>query len=242
MARTKKKYYAVATGHKPGIYTEWFGPDGAQVQIVGFTGARYKGFASREEAEGWLENSKTAGRRKTSRISDVPRVSENLEGYVIIYTDGGSINNPGPGGYGIVIIEGDKRLEISGGFRKTTNNRMELMGVIVALNQFEKPVKAIVRTDSQYVVNGIMKGWARRWQKNGWMRTKNEPAENCDLWEQLLEMTMRHHVIIEWVKGHAGHDENERCDALAREASAMRDLPGDTNYEQGRTTVLQNLF
>lgn len=242
MAKTKKKYYAVAAGHKPGIYTEWFGPDGAQVQVRGFPGARYKGFASREEAQSWLEDPQTVSLQKTSRIHCEPSALEDLQGYVVIYTDGGSINNPGPGGYGIVIIEGDKRLEISGGFRKTTNNRMELMGAIVALKQFEKTIKALLRTDSRYVVNGIMKGWAKRWQKNGWMRTKSEPAENYDLWEQLLDLTNRHHVVIEWVKGHAGNNENERCDVLAKEASAMTNLPSDINYEQGRTTVLRNLF
>ncbi len=238
MGKPKKKFYAVAAGHKPGIYTEWFGPGGAQEQIHGFAGARYKGFATLQEARAWIE-SQTTGRQKTSQG---PSVSENHQGSVIIYTDGGSINNPGPGGYGIVIIEKDKRREISGGFRKTTNNRMELMGAIVALSRFEDPVKAVLRTDSQYVVNGIMKGWARRWRKNAWMRTGNQPAENCDLWERLLELTDRHQVVFEWIKGHAGHEENERCDELARQASAEKDLPSDVNYEQGCTTVIQPLF
>jgi len=238
MPETKKRFYAVAAGHKPGIYTEWFGPHGAQVQISGFAGARYKGFASREDARAWLE-SQTAGRQKPSRSLSL---SEHHEDYVIIYTDGGSINNPGPGGYGIVILDGDSRREISGGFQKTTNNRMELMGAIVALSQFKDPVKAVLRTDSQYVVNGIMKGWARRWQKNAWMRTRNEPAENCDLWEMLLGLTERHQVVFEWIKGHAGHEENERCDELARQASAEKNLPSDINYEKGHTTVVQTLF
>jgi len=242
VAKARNKFYAVASGRKPGIYTQWYGPDGAQIQVMGFHGARFKGFACLEQAQAWIADPNTAKRQKTSRIQDAPLESRDLQGYVEIYTDGGSINNPGPGGYGIVIIDGDDRLEISGGFRKTTNNRMELMGTIVALRKFKKPVKALLRTDSQYVVNGIMKGWARRWRENGWMRAKNEPAENYDLWEQLIELTEIHHVIFEWLKGHAGHVENERCDELARQASARKDLPIDTNYEQGRTTVLQGLF
>jgi ribonuclease HI len=119
---------------------------------------------------------------------------------------------------------------------------MELSGAIEGLAMFENPVKVLLRIDSQYVVKGIMEGWAKKWRKNGWMRTKNEPAENYDLWKKLLELTEKHDVIFEWIKGHAGHDENERCDELARAVSAQKDLPADINYEEKQTTVLLKLI
>lgn len=242
MAKTKPKLYAVAAGRKPGIYTEWFGPGGAEAQIRGVAGARYKGFSTRDEAERWLKNPGSPERTAQPVPADVPEKPRDLEGHVLIYTDGASLGNPGPGGYGIVMINGDERLELSGGFRRTTNNRMELMGCIVALSRLEEPAHVLLRTDSQYVVNGIMKGWAKRWRKNGWMRTPNDAAENSDLWKQLLELTERHTVIFEWVRGHAGHDENERCDELAGAMAAQEGLPPDTNYEQRRTSVLPPLF
>jgi ribonuclease HI len=243
MAETKNKFYAVAAGKKPGIYTAWFGPDGAEIQVRGFEGARFKGFLSLKEAEAWLKN--PGGFRPVSGHTKKPSANRPLtetKDRIIIYSDGGSINNPGSGGYGVVIIDGEKRRELSGGFRMTTNNRMELSGAIAGLSQFEKPSSLHLRTDSQYVVRGIMEGWAKKWRKNGWMRTRNEPAENYDLWKKLLELTEKHDVIFEWIKGHAGHDENERCDELARSMSSQKALPPDINYEEKQTTVLGKLF
>jgi ribonuclease HI len=239
VAKTKNKYYSVARGKKPGIYTEWFGPDGAEIQVRGFEGARFKGFLSLNEAENWLKN---PGEYKPRSFNSkpVPAAVTDSKGRIIIYSDGGSIGNPGPGGFGVVIIDGDNRREISGGYRKTTNNRMELSGAIAGLKEFEKPSKIMLRTDSQYVVKGIMEGWAKKWRKGGWMRTRNEPAENYDLWKELLELSEKHDVIFEWVKGHAGHTENERCDELARAASAKSGLAPDENYEQKKTTVLNS--
>jgi ribonuclease HI len=243
MAKSKYNFYAVAAGKIPGIYTSWFGPDGAEIQVRGVEGAKFKGFLTLREADAWFKNpwifgSGSAHAKKLP--AKLPQV--DVKDRIIIYSDGGSINNPGPGGYGVVIIEDGKRNELSGGFRKTTNNRMELTGAIRGLAGFENPVKVLLRTDSQYVVKGIMEGWAIKWRKNGWMRTRNEPAENCDLWKILLELTEKHDVIFEWVKGHAGHEENERCDELARSASSRRDLPADINYEEKQTTVLQKLI
>ena len=232
MAKNKNRFYAVAAGRKPGIYTEWFGPKGAEVQIHGFAGARYKGFATRAEAQKWLKTPGTAPRpRRTPEAAPAQRPDDRKE-RILVFTDGGSINNPGPGGYGIVILNAGERSESSGGFRRTTNNRMELMGCIVALSQFREPARFLLCTDSQYVVNGITKGWAKRWRQNGWMRTAEAPAENSDLWEKLLELTEKHDTIFEWVKGHAGHAENERCDELARAASSKKNLPPDTQYEE----------
>ena len=134
---------------------------------------------------------------------------------VTIYTDGACSGNPGPGGYGAILMYGQHKKELSGGDPNTTNNRMELMGVITALKALNRPCQVNLYTDSQYVVNAIEKGWAKKWQANGWMRNKKDRALNPDLWEQLLTELARHEMHYTWVKGHAGHPENERCDEMA---------------------------
>lgn len=149
---------------------------------------------------------------------------------VRIYTDGACLGNPGPGGYGAVLLYGTSRKELSGGFRLTTNNRMELMGAIVALQSLKTACEVTLFTDSQYVVNAMSKGWARRWRQQGWMRNKKEKAVNPDLWELLLTLCERHRVTFVWVRGHAGDPENERCDELSKEAASGRDLPADQGY------------
>jgi ribonuclease HI len=156
---------------------------------------------------------------------------------VTIYTDGGCMNNPGPGGYGVVLLYGEKRKELSGGFELTTNNRMELTACIEGLKALKYPCKVTLFSDSQYVVNGITKGWAERWKRKGWMRSQNAPAENYDLWGQLLELCKVHRVEFEWVRGHAGNIENERCDRLASEGMTGAALAHDEAYENNRTTV-----
>jgi len=137
---------------------------------------------------------------------------------ITIYTDGACSGNPGPGGYGVVMIYGEHRKELSGGDNSTTNNRMEIMGVIIGLQTLKHPCQVDLYSDSRYVVDAIAKGWVLRWQQNNWMRNKKEPALNVDLWEQLLPLLNMHKVTFHWVKGHAGHPENERCDELARTA------------------------
>ncbi len=134
---------------------------------------------------------------------------------VYLYTDGACLGNPGPGGYGVILNYGGIEKELSEGFTDTTNNRMEILGVVKGLSALNQPCHVIVTTDSQYVVNAITKGWAKKWEQNGWMRNKKEPALNADLWKELLPLTDFHEVEFHWVKGHAGHPENERCDALA---------------------------
>ena len=134
---------------------------------------------------------------------------------VEIFTDGACSGNPGPGGWGAVLRYNGREKELSGGERDTTNNRMELTAVIKALEQLKEPCKVILTTDSKYVSDGIGKGWAVSWQKNGWRKADKKPALNPDLWERLLELLKTHDVTINWVKGHAGHPENERCDELA---------------------------
>jgi len=138
---------------------------------------------------------------------------------VYIFTDGACSGNPGPGGWGAILRYGSgehkKELELSGGEAHTTNNRMELTGVIEALSKLNQPCQVTVQTDSKYVCDGIMKGWAASWKRNGWIKSDKKPALNPDLWEKLLELCAKHEVQFEWIKGHAGHEENERCDELA---------------------------
>lgn len=151
--------------------------------------------------------------------------------HVTIYTDGACTGNPGPGGYCAILEYGGHRREMSGGFRRTTNNRMELMGVITALEALKEPCQVTIVSDSEYVVNGITKGWARGWRAKGWRRS-GKTVPNWDLWRRLLELCEYHNVKFEWVRGHAGHVENERCDALAVAAAGGTDLPVDLGYEQ----------
>lgn len=146
---------------------------------------------------------------------------------VTIYSDGACSGNPGPGGYGTILSFNGVTKELSGGFRNTTNNRMELLGAIAGLEALKEKCDVTMVTDSQYVVNGIEKGWAKRWQANGWMRNRKERAINPDLWERLLNATEKHSVRFTWVRGHNGHPENERCDELAVAAAAAPNLPED---------------
>jgi len=136
---------------------------------------------------------------------------------ITIYADGACSGNPGAGGYGAVLMYGEHRKEISGGEAATTNNRMELTGVIKALQMLKEDCEVEVYSDSRYVIDAVEKGWAKTWQKNGWRR-KSKPALNSDLWEILLGLLGKHKVKFHWVKGHSGDKENERCDELAKEA------------------------
>lgn len=136
---------------------------------------------------------------------------------VEIFTDGACSGNPGPGGWGAVLRMDEHYKELSGGEADTTNNRMELMGVIAALSALKYPCRVVLTTDSKYVCDSVAKGWARSWQKNNWIKSDKKPALNSDLWERLLALLDTHDVTFKWVKGHAGHPENERCDALAVE-------------------------
>ena len=135
--------------------------------------------------------------------------------HVEIFTDGACSGNPGPGGYGVVLRFGTVEKELSGGEASTTNNRMELMGVITGLSALKEPCAVDLYTDSKYVFDAVDKGWVYTWRKNGWRKADKKPALNVDLWEQLLPLLERHRVEFVWVRGHAGHPENERCDALA---------------------------
>ncbi len=139
--------------------------------------------------------------------SQLPRVT--------IYTDGACSGNPGPGGWAAILLYGAHKKELSGGESNTTNNRMELMAVIRALEELRMPCRATVYTDSRYVVDAMKKGWAVRWRQNSWMRTKTDRAKNPDLWQRLLELCETHSIDFMWVRGHEENELNNRCDKLA---------------------------
>ena len=147
---------------------------------------------------------------------------------IYLYTDGASSGNPGPGGYGVVLKCGDLRKELSGGFALTTNNRMELLAVIVGLEAIKWQDAVVeVWSDSTYVVKAITEGWLENWVRKSFKKVKN-----ADLWMRFLPLYRSHRVTFHWLKGHAGHPDNERCDQLAVEAGAAPDLPADTGYIQ----------
>lgn len=151
---------------------------------------------------------------------------------VTLYTDGGCDPNPGPGGYGVVLLLGARRKELSGGFRLTTNNRMEIYAAIQGLEALKEPCQVTLYSDSEYLVKAMMQGWVLRWKKRGWMRNSKEAALNPDLWERLLALCEKHQVTFIWLKGHAGIAENERCDRLAMQSLRRKDLPVDEGYEK----------
>ncbi len=153
---------------------------------------------------------------------------------ITIYTDGSCLGNPGPGGYGAVLVYGeykgegaDNYKEFSQGYKKTTNNRMELLAVIVALGALTRSCEVDLWTDSKYVQQAITKNWLKNWLKNGWKTAAKKPVKNQDLWQQLVPLIEKHNVKFNWVKGHSGHMFNERCDELARVAANGRDLLPD---------------
>ena len=154
---------------------------------------------------------------------------------VLAFSDGSALGNPGPGGYGVVLKYRGTVKELAAGYRYTTNNRMELLGAIVALETLKRHCRIILETDSKYVVDGISKGWAKRWRANGWRRGKRGEALNPDLWGRLLDAVSRHDVQFKWVRGHAGHPENERCDQLANEAARGANLARDEHYEKANS-------
>ncbi len=135
--------------------------------------------------------------------------------HVEIYTDGACSGNPGPGGFGAILVYNGREKELSGGEAQTTNNRMELLAVITALEALKEPCSVTLTTDSKYVSDGITQGWAESWRARGWRKADGKAAMNPELWDRLLNLLDTHSVELVWVKGHAGHPYNERCDALA---------------------------
>ena len=145
----------------------------------------------------------------------------DIQTLVEIFSDGACSGNPGPGGWGTILRSGGQVRELSGYAPQTTNNRMEMLGAIAGLEALKRPCRVRITTDSQYLVKGMTE-WIHGWQKKGWKNSKKEEVLNRDLWERLLELSRKHQVEWTWVRGHAGHPENERCDELARAAIASR--------------------
>jgi ribonuclease HI len=175
--------------------------------------------------------SRTSGTTKS--VADRPLAAEGDGSlpHVSIYTDGSCIGNPGPGGYGVVLLHGDHRREISGGRRRTTNNRMELLAAIVGLEALKERCRVTLYSDSQYLVRAMQEAWPQRWEARGWKRSPGVPAANPDLWSRLLRLSGHHPVEFVWVRAHAGQPENERADSLANRAAFEPILPADDGYE-----------
>ena len=244
----KKNFYAVRSGRQTGIYATWAE---CKAEVDGYQNAEYKGFATLQEAQAYLglepagappaappkPNSAPAPSRPALPMAKTAAKSGLKQ--VAIYTDGACTGNPGPGGYGAVLLHNGNRKELAGGFRLTTNNRMEILACIVALQTLSDRCAVTLHSDSKYVVNTMTKGWARRWKLAGWKRREGygetavwKEALNADLWEQMLALCDQHKVTFVWVRGHAGNVENERCDQLARQAILDGDLQIDALYEE----------
>jgi len=184
-----------------------------------------------------------------NKAQDIPQLSEAMKielannlptditdewlsgGDLEIWTDGACSGNPGPGGYGIIFKRNGETKAKSGGFILTTNNRMEIMAVIAALEMLKKKAKVVIYSDSSYVVDSIMKGWAKKWKTNGWKRNSKDKAINPDLWDRLLKLCDLHEVEFRWIRGHDSRTENEWCDEIAVAAAHREDLPRDEGYK-----------
>ncbi|WP_099033306.1 ribonuclease HI [Lacimicrobium alkaliphilum] len=154
---------------------------------------------------------------------------------IYVFTDGSCLGNPGPGGYGVVMKYNNHVKELSKGYQQTTNNRMEMMAAVAALETLKEPCEIHLTTDSQYLRQGINQ-WIHNWRKNGWRTADKKPVKNVDLWKQLDQLSQKHNVDWHWVKGHSGHPENERCDELARTAAEGNKLAVDSGFNTGQGT------
>ncbi len=232
-----KKVYAVKAGRQTGLFAAW---SECEKQVKGYPGARFKGFATAQEALAWLNDTaaKSVPERQSAKektfsksnplsksgtgLSAVPSPEDDAD--YIIYTDGSCLRNPdGPGGWAAVILEkgtGEVQ-ELHEGNPSTTNNRMELSAAIGALSELKAGASAALYTDSQYMKNAFTKHWLENWKRNGWKTAKGTDVLNKDLWLELDRLFREHRVAFRWVKGHAGNTYNERCDILAR-SEAMK--------------------
>lgn len=243
MSSRRKSIYLILKGHQPGVYQQWEGLEGAKIQVEGFANAAYKGFYTTEEAYNWLKSQAKEPLPSSLQkwLAEQEKVSENHSskslvknhlqaGGTVIFTDGSSLGNPGPGGYAAVILYNQNRREISGGFRLTTNNRMELYACIAALESIHPPARVLLITDSAYVYQAVTQGWLQRWAMNGWKRRDGKAVENLDLWQRLYHLCQIVTVEFYWIKGHNATKENEHCDRLANTVARKPDLPEDQGY------------
>lgn len=244
MSKIKKQYYIVVHGHKPGLYTEWFGDNGASKQVEGFNDAIYKGFYSKEDALQWLrEFSEEMLQKYAPNLLDLVDYSIPLkvvdddvellkEGKVVIHTDGCALGNPGVGGFAVLLRYKDKEKEITGGFQETTNNRMELIACIEGLKSLKQKSNVIVFSDSKYLVDAIVNQWIYKWRNNHWTKSKSQKVLNADLWKTLLDLIEQHEVELRWVRGHNIDKSNQRCDILAKQAAQQKNLPIDIGFNK----------
>lgn len=213
----RKHFYVVIHGRQPGIYQEWFGEEGAAVQVEGLDEAIFKGFETIEEALQWIRE---FGRETLLRLAPdlfvlVDRHSSGQKtkspedwlraGSVVIHTHGAVIANPDLGGYGVVLCFGNHRRELSGGFRGTSDRRMELIACIEGLKVLKFTCWVVLYSDSSNVVNGMTRGWAERWQAEGWRLSDDQDVMNADLWKQLVTLCRKHHVRLRSVRRLASH-------------------------------------
>lgn len=212
-----KKIYAVKSGRKTGLFATW---DECKAQVTNFKGAVYKGFMTKDEAEAWLDGEKN---------SDAPtQLNLNVQTEFVVFSDGSCLKNQdsgdSPGGYASFILkmpEENLLQTISGGESATTNNRMELSGVLNALKILPEKSSVAVFTDSRYIQQAFEKNWLANWKKRNWITTSGTPVKNQDLWHALDEEIQKRDVKFFWLKGHAGNDWNERCDKLAKKEAQL---------------------
>jgi|APSaa5957512576_1039674.scaffolds.fasta_scaffold13881_3 ribonuclease HI len=242
--KQKKQYYIVVKGHAPGLYKTWFGDDGAAKQVENYPQALYKGFFTLEQATDWLrelgaEKLRTYAPNLLLHLENAPTEKDDPiqalldAGRVVIYTDGSSLGNPGKGGYGAVLRNGDQVMELSAGYFETTNNRMEMMACIQALRTLKKHSDVVFFSDSKYIVDAVTKGTAARWRANRWLKSDRKKIANIDLWKELLQLCDEHEVEFRWVRGHFTDANNERCDQLANAAARSKNLKHDIGYADG---------
>ena len=245
MAKKKKQLYIVVHGHQPGVYSRWFGVGGAAEQVEGFTDPVFRGFYTQDEAAEWLRG--FSPETLANLAPDLLDLVESSPGTVpakrprellaagktLIYTDGASTGNPGPGGYGVVLRHKNRRKELSAGYRLTTNNRMELMACIAGLSALKQPCQVVLYSDSKYVVDNMVQGYVAEWQASGWKRSNGHDVKNADLWQRLADACEGHDVEFHWTRGHSGNPDNERCDLLATRAARGKRLAIDKAFESG---------
>ncbi|MBO6305842.1 MAG: ribonuclease HI [Selenomonadaceae bacterium] len=210
----KQKFYAVKNGRNVGIYNSWAE---CEKEVKDFKGAKYKSFSNEQDALEWMKGDRY----------QKDKIFNEEEADFIIYTDGSCLKNPGAGGWAAVII--DKKTgeteEITGGENFTTNNRMELAAALFALLHIKNNSKIVLITDSAYLRGAFTENWIKSWQKRKWKTSEYAEVKNRDLWEKLVSEVDRHKVNFQWVKGHAGNPQNERCDFLARtEAKKQKNM------------------
>ena len=244
MTKAQKQYYIVVRGRKPGLYTTWFGDDGASKQVENFTDAIYKGFYNKEDALIWLRGvSEETVRKYAPNLLELVDYSAPIkvvdtdiellkEGKVIMHTDGCALGSPGAGGFAAILRYQHREKEISGGFQETTNNRMELIACIEGLKALKQKSSVIVFSDSKYLIDSINNKWIYKWRNIKWVKSKNRKVPNADLWKTLLELIEQHEVEFRWIRGHNIDRSNQRCDFLAREAAQTENLPLDIGFNK----------